>query len=136
MLLEPPPELRGKELRVKFISSLAQAQNAVATGNIDRLAAFVGGLSGTPGYEDVTDKFDADQAVDEYGHLIGAPAKLVVPDDKVAERRQIRAEQLEQQRQQEVQLELAKAAAGPAANLAQTDLSEDNPLSRVADAGT
>ncbi len=136
VLPEPPPELQGQELRIRFVSSLAQAQNAVATGNIDRLAAFVSGLSGTPGYEDVTDKFDADQAVDEYGHLIGAPARLVVPDDKVAERRQIRAEQLEEQRQQEVQLELAKAAAGPAAAVAGTNLEEDNLLSRVADAGT
>lgn len=130
VLPEAPPELQGKAFRVRFISSLAQAQNAVATGNIDRLAAYVSGLAGVPGYEEVTDKFDADQSVDEYSHLIGAPARLVVPDDVVAERRQARAEALEQQRQQDMMLELAKAGAAPAATAATANLEEDNIVSR------
>ena len=113
ILPEPPPEIQGQELKVQFISSLAQAQNAIATGNIDRLAAFVTGLAGS-GYESALDKFDADQAVDEYGHLIGAPARLVVPDDKVAERRQADAELEQQQRQEQMEFELAKAGVGPA----------------------
>lgn len=130
VLPEPPPELRGQNLRVRFISSLAQAQNAIATGNIDRLAAYVSGLAGMPGYEDVTDKFDADQSVDEYGHLIGAPARLVIPDDKVAERRQARDQALQQQRQQDMMLELAKAGVAPAATAATADLEEDSIVSR------
>lgn len=131
ILPTPPPEIRGKELKIKFISSLAQAQNAIATGNIDRLAAFVAGLEQThPGAKD---KFDADEAVDEYGQLIGAPARLVVPDDKVAERRQADAELAQQQRQQEMAFELAKAGIAPAADLAKADLGEDNVVSRTVD---
>ena len=82
----------------------------------------------------MTDKGDADQAVDEYSHLIGAPANLVVPDDKVEERRQARAEAEQQQRQQEMMFELTKAGVGPAvgaaADVAQADLTEDTPVSR------
>ena len=122
LLPEAPEELQGKPLKVEFISSLAQAQHAVATGNIDRLFSFINGLAGTPGYENVTDKGDADQAVDEYSHLIGAPANLVVPDEQVAERRQARAEAEQQQRQQDRMLELAKAGLAPAASAGQADL--------------
>ncbi len=130
ILPEAPPELQGKELKVEFISSLAQAQHAVATGNIDRLFAFISTLAQVPGYESVTDKGDADQAVDEYSHLIGAPANLVVPDDKVEERRQARAEAEQQQRQQEQMLELAKAGLAPATTAGQADLTQDTPISR------
>ena len=129
ILPEPPLELQNQNLNVTFISMLAQAQHAVATGNITRLADFVGSLA--QGYETVLDKFDADQAVDEFGHLTGAPARLVVPDDQVAERRQARAEQEQQQRQQDMMLELAKSGMGPAANLGQADLSQDTPVSRA-----
>ena len=113
ILPDPPAEIQGQELKVRFISSLAQAQNAIATGNIDRLAFFVTDLA-SKGYESALDKFDADQAVDEYGHLIGAPARLIVPDDLVAERRQADAEVLEKQRQEQMEFELAKAGVGPA----------------------
>ena len=134
ILPEPPQELQNQELRIDFISSLAQAQNAVATGKIDRYFQFISGLAAIPGYGDVTDKGDADQAVDEYSRLLGAPARLVVPDDKVEERRQARAEQEQQQRQQEMMFELTKAGVGPAANLAQADLSGNTPAANLAKA--
>ena len=130
ILPEPPREIRGQELKVRFISVLAMAQNAIATGNIDRLAAFTTGLAGA-GYESVLDKFDADQAVDEYGHLIGAPPRLVVPDGQVAEIREQRAQQLQQQRQQDMMLELAKSGIAPAASAAMADLEQDSVVSRT-----
>ena len=130
ILPEAPPELQGKELKVEFISSLAQAQHAVAVGDIERFFAFISNLAQIPGYENVTDKGDADQAVDVYGHLSGTPARLVVPDDKVEERRQERAEAEQRQRQQEQLLELTKAGLAPAATAGQADLTQDTPISR------
>ncbi len=89
LLPEPPKELEGMELKVEFISSLAIAQRAVATGAIERFMGFIGSLVEI-GYEDARDKADADQAADEYGTLIGVPPRLVVPDDVVAQVRQER----------------------------------------------
>lgn len=92
-ILPPPPDvLQGRVLKPRYISTLAMAQQAVSTGNIDRLVTFASGLvaGGWPG---AADKVDADQAVDEYAALIGAPARIVVPDEVVAQRRQQRAEQ-------------------------------------------
>jgi len=119
---EAPEELQGQELKVEFISSLAMAQRAVATGSIERLMGFVGGLKEI-GYENVTDKFDADQAVDEYGSLIGVPPRLVVPDDAVAEVRRERETERQKQlalEQQQLQMQTAKDM-GEAVNAAGTE---------------
>ena len=94
-LPEAPEELQNQELKIEFISSLAMAQRAVATGSIERMTGFVGSLVEI-GYENVKDKYDADQAVDDYGSLTGVPPKLVVPDDAVAEVR--REREVERQR--------------------------------------
>lgn len=100
-----PPELEGQELEVRFISSLAMAQKAVAVGGIERLAAFVGGLAEmNPA---VVDKFDSDQAVDEFANAIGVPPRIIVTDEKVEE---IRAEKARQQ-QIAMALETAKSVA-------------------------
>lgn len=86
----PPPDLQNQELKVEYISVLAQAQKAVATGAIERGAAFLGNISAVK--PEVLDKFDADQAVDEYFDAIGAPPSILVPDDEVAEIRKNRAQ--------------------------------------------
>src|SRR5690606_18719190 len=52
----PPPDLEGKELKVEYVSMLAQAQKAVATGGIERGAAFIGNLAAVK--PDVLDKLD------------------------------------------------------------------------------
>lgn len=86
----PPPELEQAELKVEYISVLAQAQKAVATGAIERGIGFVGQLAAAK--PEVLDKIDADQAVDEYFDAIGAPPSVLVPDDEVAEIRKARAQ--------------------------------------------
>jgi hypothetical protein len=106
ILPEPPRELQGQPLRVKYISTLAMAQRAVATGGIDRLAAFAGGLVGA-GFTGALDKFDADQAMDEYANVIGTPPRLIVPDEIVAQKRAA-AQKVQQQAQQ---MQMANMAA-------------------------
>lgn len=88
-LLPPPPEeIQGENLKADYISALAQAQKAVATGAVERLFAFAGNLAGAKA--DVLDKLDFDQSIDEYADMIGAPPALVRSDDKVAEMRATR----------------------------------------------
>jgi len=100
-----PPELEGQELEVRFISSLAMAQKAVAVGGIERLASFVGGLAQMN--PSVVDKFDFDQSVDEFANAIGVPPRIVVTDEKVIEIREEKA----RQQQIAMAMEAAKAAA-------------------------
>jgi hypothetical protein len=89
ILPEPPPELQGADLKVEFISVLAQAQRAVAAQGVDRLLATVGQLAALK--PEVLDKIDFDQAIDDYGDMYGVNPKIVVPDDQVAALRQERA---------------------------------------------
>jgi hypothetical protein len=106
-----PEELKGQALKVKYVSSLAMAQRAVAVGGIERVAAFVAQVAAS-GYQDALDKFDADQAIDEYALAVGISPRLIVPDEAVAD---IRA-----QRQQMQQAAMAMEQAAAAADVAKT----------------
>lgn len=109
ILPPPPPSLEGEELEIKFVSTLAMAQRSVGTSPIDRVAAFAGGLIGS-GFEGVIDKFDADQALDEYAYAVGAPPKIIVSDDRVAE--------IRGQRQQMAQMQQGVEIGQGVANIA------------------
>lgn len=87
ILPQAPRELEGVDLKVEFISVLAQAQRAVASQGIDRLLGTVGQLAGLK--PDILDKVDFDQAIDDYSDMYGVNPKLIKPDAVVA---QVRAE--------------------------------------------
>lgn len=103
-----PAELEEQVLQVHYVSSLAVAQQAAQTGTIDRLAAYVSTLGQIwPG---AAEKFDAEQSVDEYARLIGAPPSLVVSDEVVQQRRQERQQQEQLVQGSQVARDLGQAA--------------------------
>ena len=95
LLPEPPAELRGQELDIDYISTLAQAQKAAETGSIERIAGFVGNLAGAK--PEVLDKIDFDAAVDEYGDALGISPRIVLASDQVGKARAARAQAMQQQ---------------------------------------
>ena len=111
ILPPPPPELEGIELDVEFISTLAQAQRAIATNGLDRFLIGLGGVAQMR--PDVLDKFDADKWVDVYSDALGVDPSLIIAGDKVAIVRQKRA-QAEQEAQATA---LAQQQADAAAKL-------------------
>ncbi len=108
-----PQELEASpgELTVEYVSTMAQAQRAVGVGAIERTAGFVGNLAATN--PEALDKFNADQAVDEYADRVGLSAAIVRSDEEVAAIREQRA-------QAQAQAEAAQNAAtvAPALNQA------------------
>ncbi len=100
-----PVELQGQELDIKFISTLALAQRSVAVQEIERTANYVASLRAA-GFEEVADKFDANQSIDEFSTAIGAPPKIIVPDEIVQQKQAARAQQ------QQLQLALQSAESG------------------------
>lgn len=124
LIPEPPEELQGVTLKVEYISVMAQAQQQAGLAGIDRLATFVSTLAEAKQDPSVFDKFDIDQAIDEYGQMTGVPPRLIVPDEQVAAMRQARAEQQQAAQQAET---LATTAAG-ARDLSQADTSGKNAL--------
>lgn len=115
-LLPPPPlELQGSEVRVEFISILAQAQKLVGTTAVERLTGFAGTLSQVR--PDVLDNLDVDEIIDKYADMLGVPPSMLRPNDVVAS---VRAEKQKQQ-QAEKQGQAMLAATQGAKNLGQTD---------------
>lgn len=126
ILPPPPPELQGANLRIKYVSALAVAQRAVATGEIDRVAAFAGGLAAA-GWAEVLDKFDADQAVDEYAQAIGAPPRIVRTDDAVAELRQAR----QAEKEAAMAAQMAQSAANTAKMMSDAKTNDQSVLTEM-----
>lgn len=103
-----PEELAGQELKIEYISMLAQAQQMVGLGGIDRLTTYAGEMAKIN--PDVLDKFDADEAVDQYARMLGVPAAIVRSDEAVAEMRRSRAEQQAQMQQMAAAAQMAQTA--------------------------
>ena len=125
LLPPPPPEIMGQDLKVEYISVLAQAQKMVGTQAIRTTADFVAALAALK--PEVLDKFDADEAVDQFGEMVGAPAKIIVADDKVAGIREQRAKQVAEQQQ----MAQAMAQVESAKTLGETNTQEGNALGDI-----
>ena len=125
ILPEPPEELRDVDITVEYISVLAQAQRMVAVGGIERLAGFVGELSAV--WPEARHKFDAQQAVDEYGTAVGVSPRVVRSDEDVEA-----IEAAEQQAAQAAQqMEAAQQGVGMAQQASQIDTEGQNALTDV-----
>lgn len=121
----PPPELEDMNYEVEYISILAQAQRLIETSTIGDTAAFVGSL--IEAFPTAADKFDADQAIDEFHDSIGAPASIIRSDDEVAAIRQ----QRQQAQQQQQAIEAMNQAAQGAKLLSETETNPDNLLGQL-----
>jgi hypothetical protein len=98
-ILPPAPEeMNGQEIRVEFVSMLAQAQRAVGVNSVDRWMMSVGSVAQFK--PEVLDKIDSDYWCDAYADMLGVDPKMIVATDKVALVRGERAKQ---------QAEVAKA---------------------------
>ena len=109
-LLPPPPqELAGLELKVEFISTLAQAQKSVALGGITNLLQVAGAI-GQFDPSAIQDKIDFEQIVDVYAELAGTNPTIIRDDGEVEQRKQARAAQEQKMQQMQQMASMAPAA--------------------------
>lgn len=129
-LLPPMPrEIQGMAVKVDYLSVLAQAQKQLGTEAVRATANFVGALAQLDA--SVVDKLDLDQAVDEFGEMVGTPAKMIRSDDQVAQLRQARARMQQEARAQEAmaqQLAGVQQVAQTAKTLSETPTGDGNAL--------
>lgn len=132
-LIPPAPrELEGVDLKVEYISIMAQAQKMVGLSAVDRFIGFMGQLALTsPNDPSILDKWDRDQTIDEYADMTGVPPRIVVPDEQVAAKRAERAQAEAQQRA----VEQATQESVAARNLSQAKTGPDNALGQLLGAG-
>jgi len=79
----PPDELVGQELKVEYVSVLAQAQQLVSIGGIERVTGFVETLAQV--WPEARHKINPFEAVDSYTNAVGTPPEIVRSDDEAAQ---------------------------------------------------
>jgi hypothetical protein len=127
ILPPPPPELQGIDLKVEFVSTLAQAQKMIGLGSLDRFLGTVAQVSAQSQDPSVWDKVNKDEVVDRYSDMLGVDPSIIVADDKVVFIRNERA----QAQAAASQAAMMPAAAGAAKDLAGADMSGNNALTNI-----
>lgn len=124
----PPEELHGVDLKVEYVSIMAQAQKLVGIASIERFAGFVNQLQmANPNDISISDKIDRDQMIDVYGDRLSVDSSIVRSDDAVAEIRKNRADGEAMARK----AELISQGASAAKQLSETDMTKDSALTRI-----
>jgi hypothetical protein len=91
-LLPPlPPGLNWQQIKVEYVSPLAQAQKASALGGIERLLAFIGQIA--PLDPGALDTVNVDASIQDYADMLGVSPRLLVPQALIDQTRQARAQQ-------------------------------------------
>lgn len=127
-LPEVPQELEGQLIKVIYIGLLAQAQREVATRAITSSVGFVQALA--QAQPEALDKLNVDEAIDVHSELVGAPGKMIRPNDEANAIRQAR---IQAQKAEQAKLD-AQAAVDAGKTLSETDMSGDSALTQLADA--
>lgn len=78
ILPTPPQELQGTEMRVEYISVLAQAQRMVAASGVEQLAGYVGQIATI--WPEARHKFRPDQSIEDYANALGTSPELIRSD--------------------------------------------------------
>lgn len=122
-----PKELQGMDLKVEYISIMAQAQKLVGLAGVDRFARFAMQMaSASPS---VLEKVDTDQLLEVVGDLTSIPPGIVRSDEDVAAMREAAAKQ-QMAQQQAAQMQ---QMAGVAKDLSQAPTTGDNALAAMLD---
>lgn len=109
-----PPAINKKAtLRVKYVSILAQAIQAVTAQSIEKFSGFVGGVlnyTQQAAQNPALDKVNIDEMIEEYGKAMGIPPHIVRSDADVASLRQVRQQQQEAAQQAQAEQQDAQNA--------------------------
>jgi hypothetical protein len=129
MLPPPPPAIEGVDLEVKYISLLAQAQEAVAAASIERTFSFAGNLSAV--FPEIVDNLNADEAIRNYGEILGTSPEILRDADEVEA---IRAQRREAQQAEQQMMQLQQGAQA-AKVLSEADTQNPNALTALLQGG-
>ncbi|EME8469113.1 portal protein [Morganella morganii] len=129
LLPVPPDEMQGMQLKVEYISVMAQAQKAIGVSSIERFIGFTSGIGQFK--PDALDKINVDETIDAYAASIGVPPSVVATKEQVAQIRENRA----QQQAMAQQMQMAQAAVGGAQALGNTPMDDNSALAALAGGG-
>jgi hypothetical protein len=103
----PPPELEGVELKVEYISIMAQAQKSISLMGLDRFMQTAAAMKEV--WPEIGYKVNARQSIDDYGDMTGINPNIIRSDEEADQLMQADAEAQAQAQQAE---QLPKIGAG------------------------
>lgn len=122
---EPPPELDGVELKVEYISIMAQAMKLVGIAGLERFVGFATSVMAiSPGS---AAKVNTDELLDVYSEAVSIAPKIVRTDEEVDGIRQAAA----QAQQQQARAEQINMASQSVKNLSQSPVEGDSALNKL-----
>ncbi len=122
---DAPEELQGVKLKVEYESVMAQAQKLAGVAGQERFMNTL--LAIAPVNPDIFDKVATDEWVEDYGESLSIRSKVIRTEDEVAAIRSAKMKAMQQQQQAEVMNQSAQAVK----NLAGSDMSGDNALTKL-----
>lgn len=111
-----PEIMQRRDLKIEYISLLADLQRATATTAIERLWGFAGNIGGA--LPDVLDNLNADATMEEYASLLRVSPRILTSKKQ---REQIRQSRAQAQQQQKMEQDM-QAAVGGAKVLSETNV--------------
>lgn len=137
MLLPPPQEIQDMEMKIKYISILAQAQKMVGTTAMQQVLMYAQQLATIQlqlGQADVLDNVNFDEQIQEYADMLGIPAKTMnAPELRDGIRQAKQKAQKEAMAAQEAAntLGAVNTASTAAKNLGTTPMGQNSALDAV-----
>lgn len=125
-LIPPPPEeLDGVQLKVEYISILAEAQKLLGVVGLDRMVRTVAGMVQI--WPEARHKLDTNEVVNEYREILGTDPRVLRSDEEasalVEADRKAQADQM--------QADQAAKVAGAAKDASQAPVTGDSMLARM-----
>lgn len=127
LIPEPPEELAGMNLKVEYVSIMAQAQKLAGIANIERFAGFVANIAAQTGSPQSIRKVNIDNLIDDYAERLSIDPKNLNSEDQVAE---IAAQEQKVAAAQHA-AEMVQSGAAAAKDLSQAQLQDDSALKRI-----
>lgn len=128
-LIPAAPEGLEGEIKVQYISILAQAQMAMGVQNIQSTISYVAGIA--PVFPEAKDNLNIDEAIREMSAMNGDPAKIINEKQDVNAMRQERIDQ----QNKAMAAQLAIEGADAASKLGKTPMNQGSVLDGLAQAG-
>lgn len=128
MLPKMPDSMKGIPVDVQFISMLALASKASATGGLERLAAMIGNMAAV--YPEAKDSLKVDVFIAKMSELLDNPQDILNGPEELAAIRKQRAQAMQKAQEQQEQAHGAQMA-GAAASTVNTGAQAANVMSNT-----
>lgn len=121
----PPEEIEGMPLKVEYISVLAQAQQQVGIGAIEKYLSFTGYAAQF--FPEAPQKIDIFNAMDEVGTMLGVPQRIMLSDQQAREK----VDAMAQKQQNMEAMATGMAGVSAAKDLAATPIGDTTALNQL-----